>query len=247
MLNRLLAVIVALALGFSAPAFAASKTPTVTIKPFTLQPLELNLPFDPLGWNAVKNSSGTAADPVATIRAFTVSDLQGALSDAQAFTVVGGGVNYAVGDTLLLGDGVTTLKVDDALNGAITVAETTVAGPMATGAVSIASGPILAASTSGKGTGASFSQNDPTAAACYEALIPLAQQTLNNPLPTSLGGFQLFQKGRDLANNAAAIGANVTNGPLNKACAPLVLSTVNTINLLGAAVGVKLAIAVPKI
>jgi hypothetical protein len=83
---------------------------------------------------------------------------------------------------------------------------------------------------------------DTTAADCYTALIPIVQSGVSNPLPTGVGAFQLFQKGRDLKSLIANMQS--PNGPLvalNKACAPLVIDTQNTLIQLGVIGGVVLA------
>lgn len=85
---------------------------------------------------------------------------------------------------------------------------------------------------------------DTTAATCYAALIPIVSSNVQNPLPTTKGAFILFQKGRDLIANANAIKSDLTGGALNTACAPLVLSAENTIIMLAAQVGVKVALPV---
>ncbi len=86
-------------------------------------------------------------------------------------------------------------------------------------------------------------QNPPdvTASRCYEALFPVVSQAAGDPLPKSLGAFQAFQKARDLANAGDRIRAGLTGGPINDACAPLVLSARNTVLMLAASVGVKFA------
>lgn len=80
--------------------------------------------------------------------------------------------------------------------------------------------------------------SDPTAAACYGALIPYVQANIKNPLPTQLGLFLAFQKARDLKT--------VINGgipaAINDACAPLVLDAANTVIGLGAKVGLGIAL-----
>ncbi len=86
---------------------------------------------------------------------------------------------------------------------------------------------------------------DTTAATCYAALIPVVQTNVKNPLPAGVGGFQAFQKARDLIANANEVKANLTGGALNTACAPLVLSAQNTILMLATKVGV--GIAMPSI
>jgi hypothetical protein len=80
---------------------------------------------------------------------------------------------------------------------------------------------------------------DTTAVACYNALLPLVQSGIANPLPSGLGIFQALQKARD----AKAFLANIQSptGPLsglNTACAPLVLDAQNTLVALGVGVGV---------
>lgn len=89
---------------------------------------------------------------------------------------------------------------------------------------------------------------DTTAANCYTALIPIVQTNVKNPLPSGMGGFQAFQKARDLITNASQIQSSFTGGALNTACAPLVLSAQNTILMLATQVGVKIAMpAIPGI
>jgi hypothetical protein len=94
---------------------------------------------------------------------------------------------------------------------------------------------------------------DKVAAACYQALLPIVQGGVANPLPASLGVFQALQKARD----AQALIANMQSptGPLagiNAACAPLVLQAQNTLVQLGimtgavaAKVGLTLPVALP--
>ena len=65
---------------------------------------------------------------------------------------------------------------------------------------------------------------DTVADGCYQALLPIVQGGVANPLPASPGVFQAMQKARD----AQALIANMQSptGPLagvNAACAPLVL------------------------
>jgi hypothetical protein len=75
---------------------------------------------------------------------------------------------------------------------------------------------------------------DTAAINCYTALLPIVQSGVANPLPTTLGGFELLQKARDLQSMLASLQS--PNGPLsqlNIACAPLVLSVQNTLVLLG--------------
>ena len=74
---------------------------------------------------------------------------------------------------------------------------------------------------------------DPTAAACYTALIPYVQANAVNPLPTKLGAFLAFQKARDLKT---LINQGIPAG-INNACAPLVLDAANTIVGLAAKIG----------
>lgn len=76
--------------------------------------------------------------------------------------------------------------------------------------------------------------NDTAAINCYTALLPIVKSGVANPLPTSLGGFQLLQKARDLKTMLSNLQS--PNGPLaqlNIACAPLVLDVQNTMVLLG--------------
>lgn len=260
-LNSIFAAASVLALIASTNAFAAPKRAAVSIKEIA-SPAAISFPtltlWDPLhlftpgsvaapGASPIgtTTSASSVTNPISVLQAFTVADLSAALADAQAFKIATAGVGYAVGDTLLLGDKITTLTVASVLNGGITSIVTTVSGPVALGQA--APGPVSPLSTSGAGSGATFVQNDPTAAACYTALLPIVQTTLQNPLPTQLGGFIAFQKLRDLTSNVQAIQANLQNGPLNMACAPVVLSTMNTINMLGAAVGVNLALKAPAL
>jgi hypothetical protein len=75
---------------------------------------------------------------------------------------------------------------------------------------------------------------DTAAISCYTALLPIVQSGVANPLPATLGGFELLQKARDLQSMLASLQS--PNGPLsqlNIACAPLVLSVQNTMVLLG--------------
>lgn len=95
--------------------------------------------------------------------------------------------------------------------------------------------------------------NDKIALGCYQALLPIVQGGVANPLPASPGVFQALQKARD----AQALLANLQSptGPLanvNAACAPLVLAAQNTLVQLGiltgavaAKVGLTLPIALP--
>lgn len=75
---------------------------------------------------------------------------------------------------------------------------------------------------------------DTVSAQCFTALIPIVQSGVANPFPTGLGAFQALQKARD----AQAFVSNLQSptGPLsalNVACAPLILSTQNTLIGLG--------------
>lgn len=79
---------------------------------------------------------------------------------------------------------------------------------------------------------------DTTAANCYQALIPIVQSSVANPLPAGPGAFQAIQKIRD----AKALLANLQSptGPLaalNTACAPLILDAQNTLIQLGVTTG----------
>jgi hypothetical protein len=96
---------------------------------------------------------------------------------------------------------------------------------------------------------------DKVAMACYQALLPIVQSGVANPLPASPGVFQALQKARD----AQALIANMQSptGPLsgvNAACAPLVLQGQNTLVQLGimtgavaAKVGLTLPLALPAL
>lgn len=96
---------------------------------------------------------------------------------------------------------------------------------------------------------------DTVAIACYQALLPLVQGGVANPLPASPGLFQAVQKTRD----AQALLANLQSptGPLaavNTACAPLVVQAQTTLVQLGilagavaAKVGLSLPLALPAI
>lgn len=91
---------------------------------------------------------------------------------------------------------------------------------------------------------------DTVAITCYNALIPAVQANVNNPLPTKAGIFLAIQKARDFVDNGTAILASIQNGPLNTACAPLVLSTSQTLLGLqakGIAAAGAIAVLVPKI
>ena len=227
---------------FSSTAIAAPKhvAPAVGVKP--LVSVNAGVPvlnWDPLGLFSNSSAPQSFSNVVATLNAFTVGDIQNALADAQGFKVAVGGVNYAVGDTVTLGDGVTLLTVTAVSNGAISSVDLTTPGPMLAGVST--SGVVMGASTSGKGTSAQFIENDPIAATCYRALVPIVQAGISNPLPTKLGGFLLFQKGRDAINGLSSIEQNIVNGPINVACSPLILSAQNTIIGLGALVGLKIS------
>lgn len=156
-------VIIAAALTIVAPAFAQNNT-TKRAPPHR----EASLPSGTISKEAATQN------PVAVLQAFTVSDLQAALADAQAQTPP---------DTISI--------------------------------------------------------------QCYQALIPLVQSNIANPLPTSAGGFQLLQKARDAKSALANIQS--PTGPLaqlNIACAPLVLDVQNTLIQLGI-VGGAVAVAGP--
>ncbi len=94
-------------------------------------------------------------------------------------------------------------------------------------------------------------QNPPDTIAvnCYQALLPIVQGGVANPLPASPGVFQALQKARD----AQALLANMQSptGPLagvNAACAPLVLAAQNTLVQLGimtGAVAAKIGLTLP--
>ena len=90
---------------------------------------------------------------------------------------------------------------------------------------------------------------DTVAAGCYTALIPVVQASVTNPLPQTKGLFILIQKARDLADNGTALLTIVQTGPINTACAPLVLSTTQTLIGLqarGAAAAAAVALIIPK-
>lgn len=75
---------------------------------------------------------------------------------------------------------------------------------------------------------------DTVSAQCWAALLPIVQTGIGNPLPAGLGAFQALQKARDLQRLAGSI--NAPGGPmdkLNTACAPVILSTQNTLIQLG--------------
>lgn len=79
---------------------------------------------------------------------------------------------------------------------------------------------------------------DTTAANCYQALLPIVQSNVVNPLPAGPGAFQAIQKIRD----AKALLANLQSptGPLaalNTACAPLILDAQTTLLQLGITTG----------
>lgn len=90
---------------------------------------------------------------------------------------------------------------------------------------------------------------DKVAVACYQALLPIVQGGVANPLPSSPGVFQALQKARD----AQALLANMQSptGPLagvNAACAPLVLAAQNMLVQLGiltGAVAAKIGLTLP--
>ena len=90
---------------------------------------------------------------------------------------------------------------------------------------------------------------DTIAVNCYQALLPIVQGGVANPLPASPGVFQALQKARD----AQALLANMQSptGPLagvNAACAPLVLAAQNTLVQLGimtGAVAAKIGLTLP--
>ena len=94
-------------------------------------------------------------------------------------------------------------------------------------------------------------QNPPDTIAvnCYQALLPIVQGGVANPLPASPGVFQALQKARD----AQALLANMQSptGPLagvNAACAPLVLAAQNTlvqIGIMTGAVAAKIGLTLP--
>jgi hypothetical protein len=80
---------------------------------------------------------------------------------------------------------------------------------------------------------------DTISANCYQALIPIVQTNVQNPLPASLGAFQALQKARDIQTMITNVQA--TNGPLAPlvvACAPLILSVQNVIVGLGLKAGI---------
>lgn len=86
---------------------------------------------------------------------------------------------------------------------------------------------------------------DNTSAACYQALIPIVQSGVANPLPKGLGAFQALQKARDF--KAMLANLQSPNGPLaalNVACAPLVVDTQTTLIQLGI-IGGGVAAAAP--
>lgn len=82
---------------------------------------------------------------------------------------------------------------------------------------------------------------DDVAAGCYTALIPLVQQAAATLQPPGKGGlFTGFQKLRDIQGNIGTVSQSITNGAINVACAPLVMSQIQTIIGIGALVGVKI-------
>lgn len=97
-------------------------------------------------------------------------------------------------------------------------------------------------------------QNPPdmTAINCYQALIPIIQTGVGNPLPKGPGVFQAAQKVRDAKAQLANLQS--PTGPLaqfNQACAAYILDAQNTIIGLGAALGIvigspiKFPLAIP--
>lgn len=191
--------------------------------------------FDPLGLFQNLPAGGLfQTDPIKALQGFTVADIQRALNRAGRVLINNGGGGYAIKDSVTLANGIVVTVSQVGATGNITGVTTDEPGLFA------ANAPIVPAiSTSGKGMGALFGQKDMTAATCYTALIPLVEQTVENPLPTGLGVFEAFQAARDAVNSISNAQANLISGPLNSACAPLALSARNTILMLGAAVGVK--------
>lgn len=76
---------------------------------------------------------------------------------------------------------------------------------------------------------------DTVASTCYEALIPIVQGLGSGTVTAPVGAVSAFQATRDLSNAALAIPSTIEG--LNVPCAPLVLSTQQTIVGLGALVG----------
>jgi hypothetical protein len=221
------------------PALAAAKK-----FPLPLDPLGLNKQLTP-STNPVQALSAGSTDLVKALQAIAVPDVKAALADAQRFFTTSGGVGYVNGDTITLGDNLTILTVTDTLNGAVIDVDLTGIGPIANG--NAAPGPLSQASTSGKGSGATFEQNDPLAALCYPTLLTIVQSAkFRNILPEQAGAVLLFQKARDLQNNITALQANLKNGSLNRNCAPVLVDSVATLNNLIAGFGIKAALAIPK-
>lgn len=76
---------------------------------------------------------------------------------------------------------------------------------------------------------------DTVASTCYEALIPVVQGLGSGTETAPVGAVSAFQAARDLSNTAHSIPATIEG--LNVPCAPLVLSTQQTVLGLGALVG----------
>jgi hypothetical protein len=91
---------------------------------------------------------------------------------------------------------------------------------------------------------------DTVAITCYNALLPAVEANVKNPLPAKAGVFMALQKARDLADNGSVVLSSIQNGPINTACAPLVLSTSQTLLGLqakGIAAAGAISLIIPKI
>ena len=231
------------------PAAAAAP-----VKKWTAPPSPIPLPnlWDPLhlfpqSSSAPAGSSlfGTLGGMIAQLQKFSTSDLTAALADAESVIPVTAGTCYAVGDVLpLSGGAIVTVATVGATGNILTVTLST-AGLFPSGTP--VAPPLATAVT--KGTGATFSQNDTVAATCWATLLPVVSNSLQNPLPQQPGIFLAIQKARDLADNGSTLLQSVQNGPINTACAPVVLTSVQTVNglaLKGAAAAAAIAVVVPK-
>ncbi|HUB63884.1 MAG TPA: hypothetical protein VL996_05470 [Methylocella sp.] len=177
------------------------------------------------------------------LQGFSTSDLTAALADAEAVVPSSGGTGYAVGDTITLPNNITIMVASVGATGNVLTVTLTTAGLFPT--TSPVATPI---STSGKGVGATFTQNDTVAATCWAMLLPVVIN-FENPLPAQPGIFLAIQKARDLADNGGTILASVQNGPINTACAPVVMTTIQTVNGLitkGTAAAAAIAVVAPK-
>jgi len=224
----------------STPAFAGAKRPAVNLDPLHLFQTGASIPI--LG--TPPSLYAAIGETISGLQKFTVEDAQAALADAASLNVSTPGSGYKAGDSITVAGGLVAVKTVSATGGIMTAewAGTPELFSVQPGAV-----PVISA-TGGTGSGATFTQNDTQAAACWQIMATVGA-SINNPLPPKPGLMLAIQKTRDLSSDANSLLTSVQSGPINQYCAPLITTTLSTINGIaakGAAAAAAIAIAVPK-